>query len=67
VQVERTPAAVLGMEVDLPDLAERVGLDEVALVVHVEAVVHRMILEVGHVSGHIDDCHRSVILNGDRV
>ena len=29
-----------------------------ALVVHVEAMVDRVILEVGHVSGHIDDCHR---------
>ena len=58
VQVERTTAAVLGVELDLPDLAERVGLDEMALIVHVEAMVDRVILEVGHVSGHIDDCHR---------
>jgi fructose-1,6-bisphosphatase/inositol monophosphatase family enzyme len=32
------------------------------LVVHVEAVINRVILEVGHVSGHIDDCHRRLSL-----
>jgi hypothetical protein len=30
----------------------------VALVVDVEPMVDRMVLEVGHVPGHIDDCHR---------
>ncbi len=62
VQVERAAAPVLGMELHLPDLAERVGLHEVPLVVHVEAVIDRMVLEVGHVSGHIDDCHRNLML-----
>jgi hypothetical protein len=53
-----TAAPVLGVELHFPDLAQGVGLDEMALVVHVKAMVNRMILEVGHVSGHIDDCHR---------
>ena len=66
VQVERAATAVLGMELHLPDLTERVGLDEVALVVHVEPMVDRMVLEVGHVSGHIDDCHRQLSLPGGR-
>ena len=39
VQVDRATAAVLGVQVDLPRLAQRVGLDEVALVVDVETVV----------------------------
>jgi hypothetical protein len=51
VQVERAAAGLLGVEVDLPRLAQRVGLDEVALVVHVEAVVDGVVLEVGDEHG----------------
>jgi len=58
MEVEGTAAAVFGVEVDLPHLPEGVGLDEMALIVHVESVIDRVILEIGHVSGHIDDCHR---------
>ena len=57
VQVERAAAALLGVEVHLPDLAQRVGLDEVPLVVHVESVVHRVVLQVGDVSGDINGSH----------
>jgi len=57
VEVEWSAAPVLGVELDLPDLTQGVGLHEVPLVVHVESVIDRMVLEVGHVSGHIDDCH----------
>ena len=32
------------------------------LVVHMETMVDRVILEIGHVSGHIDDCHRKASL-----
>ena len=66
MQVERAAAALLGMQVDLPGLAERVRLHEVALIVDVEAVVDGMILELGHISGHIDDCHRCLSLPGTR-
>ena len=62
VEVERAAAAVLGVELHLPDLAQGVGLDEVALVVHVESVIDRVVLQIGHVSGHIDDCHRDTSL-----
>ena len=57
VEVDRALAGLLGVEVDLPGLAERVGLDEVALVVDVEAVVDGVVLEVGHEPGHVDDGH----------
>ena len=57
MQVEGTAAGLLGMEVDLPRLAKRVGLDEVTLVVHVEPVVDGMVLEVGDEHGDIDGCH----------
>jgi myo-inositol-1(or 4)-monophosphatase len=64
VEVEGSTAAVFGMELHLPDLAQRVGFDKVPLVVHVEAVIYGMVLEIGHVSGHVDDCHRIFILPG---
>ena len=57
MKVDRASAALLGVQVDLPELAERVGLDEVPLVVHVELVIDRMILELGHVTGDVDDGH----------
>ena len=62
VQVERAAAGLLGVEVDLPRLAQRVGLDEVALVVHVEPVVDGVVLEVGDEPGDVDDGHVSVCL-----
>ena len=57
VQVERSAAGLLGVDVDLPGLAKRVGLDEVPLVVHVEAVGDGVVLEVGHEAGDVDDGH----------
>jgi fructose-1,6-bisphosphatase/inositol monophosphatase family enzyme len=39
-----------------------------SLVVHMETMIDGMILEIGHVSGHIDDCHRKASLPGlDRL
>ncbi len=58
VQVDRSLAAFLGVEVDLPRLAERVRLDEVALVVHVEPVLDRVVLQIGNESCNVDDGHR---------
>ena len=57
MQVEGAAARLLGVEVDLPGLAQRVGLDEVPLVVHVEPVIDGVVLEVGDEAGHIDDSH----------
>ena len=57
VEVDGAFAALLGMDVDLPRLAQRVALDEVPFVVHVEAVLDRVILEVGDEAGHIENRH----------
>ena len=57
VQVERTAAALLGVQVHLPRLAQRVRLDEVALVVHVEPVVDHVVLQLGDEPGDVDDRH----------
>ena len=64
VQIERSAAALLGVQVHLPHLSKRVGLDEMALVVDVEPVVHRVIFQVGHIAGDVDCCHRRTSLAG---
>jgi hypothetical protein len=58
VEVERSLTSLGGMHVDLPGLSEGVGLDEVALVVDVETVLDRVVLEVGDGPGEVD-CHGS--------
>ena len=63
VQVDRPAARLLGVQVDLPQLAQRVGLDEVPLVVDVEPVVDRLALEVGDESRDVDDCHAGETTN----
>ena len=57
VEVERSAAGLLGVQVDLPGLPERVRLDEVALVVHVEAVVDGVVLQVSDEPGDVDGGH----------
>ena len=42
------------MKIDLPRLTERVGLDEVALVVHVKSVFDGVILEIRDEPGNVD-------------
>ena len=57
VEVDRSLASLLGVEVDLPVLAQRVALDEVPLVVDVEPVLDRVVLQVGDEASDVDDCH----------
>ena len=57
MEVDGATAAFLRVKVDLPELTERVRLDEVPLVVHVESVIDSMIFELGHVAGHVNDRH----------
>ena len=49
------------MKVDLPGLAQRVALDEMPFVVDVEAVLHRVILQIGDESGNVEDSHSASI------
>src|ERR1700722_9826253 len=62
VEVERAAAALLGVQVDLPCLAERVRLDEVPLVMDMKSMVDGVVLQVCHVSRDIYYCHSSVSL-----
>ena len=57
MEVERTAAGLLGVEVHLPGLAQRVRLDEVALVVHVEPVLDGVVLQVGDEAGDVEHRH----------
>ncbi len=57
VQVDGPLAAFLGMQVDLPGLAQRVALDEVTFVVHVEAVLDGVVFEIGDEPGDVEYCH----------
>jgi hypothetical protein len=57
VQIKWSAAALLGMKIDFPGLSQRIRLDEVALVVHVEAVIDGVVLDLRDVPGHVDDCH----------
>jgi hypothetical protein len=64
MQVKGPAAPLLGVQVDLPDLAQGVGLDEVPLVVHVEPVVDGMVLHVCDVPGDINGSHNGGSLSG---
>jgi hypothetical protein len=41
----------------LPELAKRIGLDEVAFVVDVKAMINGLTLHIGNESCYVDDCH----------
>lgn len=64
VQVQGPTAPLLRMQVDLPGLPQRIRLDEMPFVVNMKTMVDRVILEVGHISGHIYDGHRAGSLTG---
>jgi hypothetical protein len=60
VQVKGTVAAFLRMKVYFPGLAQRIRLDEVPLIVHMESmVVGGVVFEIGDVPGYVDDGHES--------
>jgi len=64
VEIDWAATAFFWVEIDLPDLPQGVGLHEVPLVVHVEAMVDRVVLEIGHVAGHVYRCHSATIAAG---
>jgi hypothetical protein len=57
VEVQGTTAGCLRVQVHLEGLSHRVGLDEVAFVMDVEAVLGGVVLEIGDESSDVDDCH----------
>ena len=57
MEIDRTAARLLGVQVDLPELPQRVGLDEVPLVVNMESVIDRLRLDVGDEAGDVNDGH----------
>ena len=57
MQIERAVARLFRMEIDLPRLTQRVRLDEVPLVVHMETVVGGVVLQIGDEAGDVDHGH----------
>ncbi len=64
MEIEGSSAGLVGVQVDLERLAHRVGLHEVPLVVHVEPVIGRMVLEIGDEAGDVDYGHVEMLLLG---
>lgn len=56
MKVDRAVTGFFRVEIDLPQLPQAVGLDEMAFVVNVESVIDSVALEIGHETGDIDDC-----------
>jgi hypothetical protein len=44
VEINRSAAPVFGMQINFPGLTQRIRLDEMSFIVHVETVSDRMIL-----------------------
>jgi hypothetical protein len=57
MEVDRARTGLFWVEVDFPELAKRVGLDEVSFVVDVKAMVNCLTLHIGNESCNVDDCH----------
>ena len=57
MKVERTAAGVFGVKIDFPGLAHGIGLNEVPLVMHMEGMVDRVVLEISNEPGNVDDRH----------
>ena len=55
MEVKRAAAGGLWVQIDLEGLGHAVGLHEVPLVVHVEAMVSGVTLQVGDETWHIDE------------
>ena len=60
IQVDRSFTSFFGMHVYFPRLAQRVALDEVTLVVHVEPMLDRVVLEIGDETGDVENGHVSL-------
>jgi hypothetical protein len=57
VQINGSAAAVFGVQVDFPGLAQRVRLYEMAFVVHVKAVGYCVIFEVCYETSYVNCGH----------
>lgn len=58
MQVDWPAAGLLRVKIDLPQLAQRVRLHEMTFVVHMEAVVDGVGLQIGHEPGNVENGHR---------
>ena len=66
VEIDRAAAGLFRVQVDFPELTQRVRLDEMAFVVDVEPVVDRMTFHIGDEAGDIDDSQGNLSTLVDR-
>jgi len=57
VKIKWSTAAIFGVEINFIGLTQRVGLDKVSLIVHVEPMVGRMFFEISNISSNINGGH----------
>jgi hypothetical protein len=57
VKVDGPPAAIFRVQVNLPGLAQGVGLYEVAFIVHVESVRDRVVLKIRDKPSDVNSGH----------
>ena len=55
MKVDGAAAGFFGVQIDFPQLAQRIGLDEVTFVVDVEAMIDGVTLHIGDKTCNIDD------------
>ncbi len=59
MKIDRAVTGLFGVQIDFPQLAQRVGLDEMSFVMHMKSMVDGVALQLSDESGNIDDCHDS--------
>ena len=57
VQIDRSTTSVFGVQIDFPRLAQRVRLDEVSFVVHMEPMRHSVVFQISDESSDIYSGH----------
>ena len=57
MEVDWAGAGLFRVQVNFPELTQRVGLDEMSFVVHMESAVDGLTLYIGDEPGNVDHCH----------
>jgi hypothetical protein len=61
MKVDGAVASLFWMQVNFPQLAKGIGLNEVSFIVNMESMVHRMALEVCNEPGYINHGHAGTL------
>ena len=61
MQIDRAVACFFRVHIDFPQLTQRISLDEVTFVVHVETMVNGMALQVCDKACYVDNSHEATL------